>query len=146
MDQRSKMLVGDRPIRCQVCGGKLEYKGRGAYQCTSCGKVSLDTFGKVRTYIEEHGPSPATEISLATGVRIAVIEDYLKHGRLEIPENSEVFIKCEKCGCEIRYGRFCPECAKSLANDVKKAFLVEDVGECPKRMSGKMRYMGKDRK
>lgn len=134
-----------KPSKCTVCDGCVEYKGNGEYICTSCGNIELDDMGKVRHYIEENGPSKATEISRGTGVEISKINKFLKQGKIEIPDGSGPYIKCERCGCDIRYGRFCPACASKLCNGVRSAF---DMGEVPKKKenSGRMHFFGNDRK
>lgn len=66
---------------------------------------------------------------------------------MEIPEGSKYYLKCEKCGCSIRYGRFCPDCVRELAGEIKAVFH-EDVGEKPKcepdsDMKGRMHYLNR---
>ena len=61
----------------------------------------------------------------------SLIEHFLKKGRLEIPEGSDFYITCEKCGCHIRYGRYCPECTLKTVTGLKSLFH-EDMGERPK--------------
>ena len=75
------------------------------------------------------------------------IDSYLKKGMVEIPDGSKFYLNCEKCGCEIRYGRYCPECAKSeVVNNLRSSY--QDVGERPKQrynpeMSGKMHFINR---
>lgn len=145
-----KQVMSRKPVECPKCKGRLEYTGSGIYQCEECGTEVLDEFGKVKRYIEEHGPSSAFVISQETGVKMEVIDVFLKKGRVEIPEGSNFYVKCKKCGCSIKYGRYCPECAKSLAGSIKAVFAA-DVGERPKRegapdMSGKMHFKKRDEK
>ena len=101
----------------------------------------------LKAFLEENGPSPAVVISENTGVPLDIINIYLRTGRLEIPEGSKYFINCERCGCSIRYGRFCPECAKILAGGIKAVFNA-DVGEKPKikpksDMAGQMHFINR---
>ena len=54
-------------------------------------------------------------------------------------------VKCGLCGCSIRFGRFCPECARTIMGDIY-AIFSEDVGKRPKykrnlEMAGKMHYL-----
>lgn len=130
-----------RPVICQKCGGKYRYKSLGVYECNDCGNIELDDYGKVRTYLDEQGMAPAVVISTATGVPVHVIEEYLKDGKLEIPEGSEIYIKCENCGTEIRYGRYCPACASKLAKELKGTIHLGNIGEVPKERKGKMRFL-----
>ncbi|MDY4742712.1 MAG: hypothetical protein SO361_06380, partial [Lachnospira sp.] len=98
-------------------------------------------FGKVRNYIEENGPSMAVEISRDTGVQVSVINKFLREGRIEIPDGSDIYIKCEDCGADIRYGRYCPACAAKHNRGNSAGFYNENAGEKPKLKrdeSGKM--------
>ncbi len=135
----------DKPTVCSLCMGILHYHSHGEYICETCGHIERDNFGKVCHYIEENGPSPAIVISEETGVTIDKINSYLKQGRIEIPEGSSVYIPCESCGRDIRFGRFCPECALRLSKQVQGAF---EVGEIPKHKSqgneGTMHFIGKE--
>lgn len=130
-----------KPTGCSKCGGEVEFRGHGEYRCKVCGNVEMDDFGKIKKYLNENGPTPALIIAENTGVGIDRINQFLKQGRVEIPENSEVFIRCENCGTEIRFGRFCPACASKMSRDIKGVY---EVGEVPKRKAGgdgKMRFL-----
>ena len=144
-----KLILGSTPVKCDNCGEKVYYRGCGEFECKNCGQLQYDYFGKVKKYLEDHGPTPSGIISQETGVPQDVICRFLKKGRVEIPDGSSIYIKCEKCSCNIKYGRFCPQCAVELATGVKKV-LAEDIGEKPKKqgyeMSGKMQYITKDKK
>ena len=140
-----KALIASKPMNCELCGEKVYYLDGGQYQCRNCEHIMLDDFGKVKAYIDKHGPSHSMAISSATGISAEVIDVFLRKGRLEIPEGSKYYIKCERCHCSIKYGRFCPDCVKETASGIKAIFL-EDVGERPKRewnpeMAGKIRFI-----
>lgn len=130
--------------RCEKCGGVLKDPGLGIYVCSKCGHEIISEFGKIKKFLQESGPTNAIEISKATGISVNRIEKYLREGRIEIPEGSEVYIPCEKCGTDIRYGKYCPACAANLSKQFKSAFTQNEVGEIPKKKAGKMRFMGKD--
>ncbi|MGN0485421.1 MAG: hypothetical protein ACI4HI_17925 [Lachnospiraceae bacterium] len=137
-----------KPKNCEICGGKMDYVSVGEYRCKVCGHVVLDDYGKVRKFLEKNGPSPSIVIAKETGVELEIIEFFLRKGRLEITENSEHFVKCEKCGCDIRYGRFCPECTKKMAGGIQ-AIFNEDMGERPKKkdsgeQKGKLHFIKSD--
>ena len=53
---------------------------------------------------------------------------YLKEGRLEIPEGSSYYLKCERCGISINSGRFCQPCASILIKEFNK-FLFEHTSK-----------------
>lgn len=126
-----EIVRGNTFIRCNICKDRVQFVGGGKYKCQSCGNIVADDFGKVKEFLEENGPSPAIVISTETGVSTQVIERFLKEGRIEIPEGSPYFIKCEKCGADIRYGRYCNSCIKQLAGAIK-GVLDEEIKEMPK--------------
>ena len=143
MENVEKLLLTNKPVKCE-CGGKLYHIGSGKYKCQACDKAVLDDFGKVKQFLEENGATPIVVISQSTGVSTEIIEDLLRDGRVEITENSKYFISCQKCGCSIRSGRFCIDCAKELSHGIQKIFFNE-IGEKPKKvdMQGKMHFINK---
>ncbi|MBO7353261.1 MAG: hypothetical protein J6U61_03280 [Lachnospiraceae bacterium] len=84
------------------------YPGFGSKYCPDCRKIDEENRDKVKEYLREHGTANMVEISENTGVSKHDINQYLRDGMLEIPEGSPIYIKCEKCGCDIRSGRWCP--------------------------------------
>lgn len=148
MNNLEKVLISNKPVRCEKCQGKLFHIGGGKYQCEKCENIVMDDFGKVKHFLEENGPSTAPVISQATGVKIDIINMFLKQGRVEITENSKYFLQCEKCGCSIRSGRFCIDCARELTQGIQRIFFNE-VGDKPKHKSdlqGKMHFLNKQEK
>lgn len=127
--------------RCEICGGILKESGLGIYVCSQCGHEILSEFGQIKQYIEEHGASTAIQISDGTGISVTRIDKYLREGRIEIPEGSDVFIPCLKCGTDIRYGKYCPACAAQLTKQFQSAIMSTEIGETPKKNQGKMRYI-----
>jgi hypothetical protein len=137
-------------VKCEACGGALVYTGLGQYKCRECEAIYLDDFGKVRQFLEENGPTPSIVISKVTGVEKNIVDLMLAEGKLEIPEGSKYYIKCEKCGCALKFGTICPECAKAMTAQLKEISQKTNVGEVPKYVaaggkvegSGKMRFVG----
>ena len=146
LDELERFFLEHKPIKCERCSGKLDYIGSGKYECEVCKHLMMDDFGKVKAYIDENGPATIIELSAMTGVRTSLIESFLKKGRLEIPEGSDFYISCEKCGCNIRYGRYCPDCIAQTSRGIKLLFH-EDMGERPKGINsnhkGKMHFFNK---
>lgn len=144
-----KIFMESKPTICEKCGGKLYYDAMGRYRCGDCKNEVLDDFGKVKVFLDENGPTPIPIIAEKTGVREDLLSIFLRKGRLEIPEGSKIYIKCEKCGCSIRYGRFCPECTGQLAGEIKAVFN-EEMGERPKKEpegedgGARMRFMNRE--
>lgn len=128
------------PRVCKECGGVMVFKGVGEYRCEDCGAVDYDDYGKVRSYIEEHKGATAAQIENAVGVSQRTVRRLLKDGRLEIAEGSNVYLRCELCGKEIRSGQYCPECEikvhrnleakqRELMNKNARGFGFEQKGE-----------------
>ncbi|ROR31561.1 hypothetical protein EDD66_101178 [Mobilisporobacter senegalensis] len=144
MNKEKILILDNKPYLCTKCGSKYEYLSMGVYKCSQCGFITMDDYGKVRTFLDENGPAPAIKISAGTGVPIEIINRFLREGKLEIPDGSDNYIRCEKCGkAEIRYGRFCPACALELSKKIESALKIEDIGEVPKYKNGKMYFLGK---
>ena len=128
MTNEEKRFLEHRPVYCEECGGKMFYQDAGTYQCENCGEIALDDYGKIKEYLEEHDGATAKEISVGTGVELKIIGMFLKDGRIQIPKGSRMFIKCERCGCSLRNGRYCEDCTRELAGQLKGAFY-ENAGE-----------------
>lgn len=110
--------------------------------CPSCLKQDEEDFQKVRDFLKEYPKSTMSEIVQITGVSAKRINKYLRDGRLEITEGISEFLTCLHCGKPITTGRFCRDCATSLANDVipKKEFIPK-----PKSSSGPRMHTAKNR-
>lgn len=146
MKSWEEIFLESKPVNCKKCQGKMNFIGNGRYQCQSCKAEEVDDFGRVKEYLDEHGPTPIPTIEEETGVEQRVLHALLRKGRLEIPEGSRFYLACQRCGCSIRYGRYCPECIRELAGGIKVAFN-EDMGERPKSTSsedsGKMHFLNR---
>lgn len=129
---------------CQACSGRMEYKGSGVYICEECGNEYVTDFGKVKRFLEEKGPSNAVTISRETGVSRRAISEFLKAGRIEVVESSEIFSFCLRCGVAIRTGTLCAACAKKQAAGGRKgAYNVLADGN--QRQRGEMRFVNNDK-
>lgn len=70
-----------KPLSCSKCGGSLKYTGLGEYECSKCGFIERDDYGKVRTYLEVHGESNMVTVSEDTGVSKKDIQRMLDEDR-----------------------------------------------------------------
>ena len=80
MNDVEKLVMDRRPIFCKKCGGKLFYQNSGEYVCEDCGAAELDDFGKIKRYLDENGPTPASIISEDTGVALEIVNLFLRNG------------------------------------------------------------------
>ena len=128
---------------CDRCGRIFLYYGFGHYYCPACKILDEEDFTKVKDYIYDHGVASALEVSENTGISLDRINQYLREGRLEIPEESPIFIKCEMCSTDIRSGRLCQECASKLSHAMRIEMNFDDtqIGRVPKKLTGKRRFI-----
>lgn len=134
--------IGETKV-CVRCKRMFTYLGYGHFYCPMCKKTDEEDFKIVKDYIFENGTAPAMEVSEKTGISLERINQYLREGRLEIPENSPIFIKCEMCSIDIRSGRLCPDCASKLTHAMREKmdFDDEQIGPVPRKLTGKMRFL-----
>lgn len=135
------------PAKCPICGGDYKEVIPELVKCPSCGFQEVSTFGVVKEYIEKNGISTVSEVAKGLGIPVRKINNYLRSGQLEIPESSEVFINCKRCGIEIRFGKYCKECANIMIKDLTNSIEIKEseIGEVPKKMEGKMHFINKDK-
>lgn len=145
-DKVSELMSTSRSKYCQRCKKLFHYSGFGHIYCERCRKADSRDFEMVKDYLYEHPLATMLEIEEQTGVIMKYITIYLREGRLEIPESSPIFIRCEMCKADIRYGRVCPNCADHLTSAMKEKMNFDDyqIGDVPKRV-GKMRFLDKDK-
>lgn len=110
----SRLEQYDVPKLCEKCGGIMVFQGVGEYICEKCGEKAYDDYGKVRNYLEHHRGANMGQIVNDTGVSRSRVLRMLKEGRFEVAESSVTFLKCEICGASIRWGKYCPDCEKTL--------------------------------
>lgn len=152
MSKFDDMFLESIPTKCNDCGGRMIFKGGGSYECMECGAKALDAFGKVKSFLEEcGGAQPMPIIAEATGVPITMLNRMLKEGRLQIPPGSKVYLRCERCGCAIRSGRFCSQCEvevfkgiQNLMEDDKRTKQNIKGTSVAKKIQGRMRFADKD--
>lgn len=102
---------------CRNCGRLFNYIS-GIVICPAC-KESLEAkFQEVKEYIREHKGAGIQEVAEACDVETAQIRQWLREERLEVTENSALFLNCESCGTPIRSGRYCDKCKTELTRDL----------------------------
>lgn len=102
---------------CKMCGRIFNYVA-GPVLCPSCRESMEAKFQEVKEYIREHRGVGIAEVAEACDVDAGQIRQWLREERLEVTEDSVIFLSCESCGAPIRCGRFCDKCK----NEVTKGF------------------------
>ena len=85
------------PVTCPACREKLEKK-----------------FQEVKEYIRENKGVGIPAVAEACEVDAGQIRQWLREERLELSEDSAVFLTCDNCGQPIRSGRFCEKCTLNM--------------------------------
>lgn len=98
---------------CRVCGRIFNYMS-GAPVCQACKENLEAKFQEVKEYIREHRGVGIAEVAEACDVDPAQIRQWLKDDRLEVTEDSAIFLNCESCGAPIRSGKFCEKCKDNM--------------------------------
>lgn len=104
---------------CRQCGGIYVYDNFNI--CPKCRKQEEEDFQKVKKYLYENPDANISEVSEETGVETKKIISFLKQGRLEIKDENNSILTCERCGKSIRTGRFCKKCVADMDREFKKA-------------------------
>ncbi|HEX3023226.1 MAG TPA: MerR family transcriptional regulator [Lachnospiraceae bacterium] len=141
LQYKGKENSGDLKV-CKRCKKTFTYYGIGYQYCPTCKEKDEEDFQKVKEYIRDHGIATVNEVVEETGVDEKRIHEYLREGRLEIPEGSSYYLKCERCGKDITSGRFCASCAMSMKKEFTSAISFNEIGDIPKtNLNGKMRFL-----
>ncbi len=128
---------------CIRCDKIFLFTGVGKCICAKCNAADEEIFNTVKDYIYDHPSAMIKEVAEKTGVKIGRIKSYLKEGRLIISDDSAIFLNCEVCGAQLKFGRVCRNCADTLSNEMKSAMEINDysIGDKPVNNHGaKMRY------
>lgn len=129
---------------CRNCGNIFNYLS-GPIVCPAC-KESLEAkFQEVKLYIEEHPGVGIKQVSDACDVETSQIQQWLREERLEVTENSAIYLNCESCGAPIRSGRYCDKCRNNLTNGFKSVIRSYQPVQEPEKKKpdekNKMRFL-----
>lgn len=104
---------------CTRCGKIYNYDGKKI--CPTCRREDEEDFLKVRDFLYQYPGANIQEVHEGTQVSTNKIIEFLKQGRLEIADDSNLILHCEKCGASIKTGRFCERCATDLQKELSLA-------------------------
>lgn len=104
---------------CSNCGKIYAYDGFNI--CRQCRRDEEKEFQRVKKYLQENPGAAIPEISEETGVESSKIIEFLRQGRLEVKDESNLLLECERCGVPIRTGRFCDKCTVEMKRQFKSS-------------------------
>lgn len=105
---------------CRGCGRIFNYVA-GPYLCQVCREGLEAKFQSVKEYIRNNPGVGINEVSVACDVTPSQIQQWLREERLEVTEDSPIFLTCEVCGANIRSGKYCDKCRNSMATEFRGA-------------------------
>ncbi len=129
---------------CKVCGRIFNYM-MGPVVCPACKENAEAKFQEVKEYIREHKGASIPEVADACDVDAKQIRQWLRDERLEVTEDSALYLTCESCGAAIRSGRFCEKCKGNMTRDFNdlmgEAKPKATVAQKKKEDGAKMRFL-----
>ena len=117
---------------CRLCGRIYNYV-TGPNICPNCRDGMEAKFQEVKEYIREHTGCGIQEVADACDVETGQIRQWLREDRLEVTEDSAIFLNCESCGAPIRSGRFCEKCAYNMKQGFDEAIGAGKKAAAPKK-------------
>lgn len=129
---------------CRNCGRIFNYVA-GSVICPACRESMEAKFQEVKEYIREHKGVGIAQVAEACDVEASQIRQWLREERLEVTEDSAMFLNCDNCGAPIRCGKFCDKCKASMTkgfNEVLSASQPAPTQPTKKKEDGaKMRFL-----
>jgi len=114
--------------------------------CPKCKQKEEEMFQVVKDYLRKNPGASMSVVSEETEVAIALVESFLRQGRLEVTPGSAIALTCESCGAKIFTGRFCSKCSSNLVGEltsVAKQMTEDNQNKVEK--NEKMRFLKADR-
>ncbi|MCR4842727.1 MAG: flagellar protein [Eubacterium sp.] len=105
---------------CKMCKKLFNCMGRETL-CPACRKKEEEKFQEVKKYIEENKGASVDEVAKDCEVPSKIIYRWVREERLILSAGSGILIECEICGKPIVKGKYCPECAANMANELNAA-------------------------
>lgn len=128
---------------CKKCGrtfGSVD----GEDFCSKCKVVDLEQdFKKVRDYLYDNPGAIIEEVHEATGVDKAVIIKFLRDERIEIVEDDNSLLRCQRCSVSIKTGKFCEKCKVEIDKEFKSA--VKDIQVSKDEKSHRPKFHSKNK-
>ncbi len=105
---------------CRKCKKIFNYT-MGVVICPQCKAAMEDEFQIVKQYVYDNPGSDIRMVSEACSVDPNQIRQWVREERLCFSDDSPVGIGCERCGSQIKTGRFCEACKSEMTSELKSA-------------------------
>ena len=124
--------LGPKLVSCRVCGVIMARLARDV--CSKCFAAEETVFQKVKTFLRINPGASVAEVAKSVGCPVKQIEYFIRSGRLE-RVGVKVAHPCQICQKTIMDGMICPECKKTLKDQVstlKRNTGVDEGGDSKK--------------
>lgn len=101
---------------CSKCGKLFMFVSKRV--CPDCQKAEEEEFNRIRAYIKAHPGATMVEICDALEVDHSLVEEFVRQGRSEVVVSGLALV-CDRCGKEIRIGRYCESCLGELDQELR---------------------------
>ena len=130
---------------CRLCGRIFNYMA-GPITCQVCRESMEAKFQEVKEYIRTHPGVGIPEVSAACDVEPSQIRQWLRDERLEVTEDSPIYLTCDGCGGPIRSGTLCEKCKMNTAAGFRDVIQKSRPVATPPKVTkpdnkSKMRYL-----
>ena len=104
---------------CKKCG--RAFMSDGNVHCKRCRDDSEDDYKIVKEYVYDNPGATILEVHEATDVAEKRILQFLREGRLEITDDTNFVLDCQRCGTAIKSGKYCDKCSHEMAMELRSA-------------------------
>ncbi len=117
--------------------------------CPKCKGQDEEDFKRVKKYLEDNPEETITNISMELDISLSKLKRFLREGRLEIIQDDNFILECERCKKPIKTGRYCEPCSREIASEMKNltnkaANKKENTESTGFKRNEKMRYLNRD--
>ena len=130
---------------CRKCGRIFNYM-EGTPVCPNCMKELEERFQQVKQYIYDNPRANINVVAEENDISVKQIKQWIREERLTFSDDSPVGIECEICGTNIKTGRYCNNCKKTLEKTLTNAIKrpeIKGVAQKKPNTESKMRFLDK---
>ncbi|MEI5907598.1 TIGR03826 family flagellar region protein [Bacillus spongiae] len=107
-------------LNCPNCGS-IYVKNKFREVCEACFKKEEKTFEEVYRFLRQRENRAATPQAIAEriGVEVALLYKWVRKGRLNVRQFTNLGFPCERCGDLIQAGKVCASCVTDIKKDLQ---------------------------
>ena len=124
-------------INCKKCG-RVFGSEFGEQHCSKCRGNTDEDFRKVKDYLYDHPGATVQEVAEETNVDEKLIIKFLKQEKIEIIEDENSVLNCERCGVSIKTGRLCDKCKNEFKKELGGA--LSDLKKSTQKPKSELGY------